>query len=90
MVELLSELLKERNEDASIDQIMSFAEDIMWHLEYEDNEDECETNQRMIGMIELFRGHVVKAWFDANMSSDVHRTLNKIIVCKCVEFYAKC
>ena len=41
-------------------------------------------------MSELFRGHVVKLWFDTDMRSDVHRSLNKIVVRKCVEFYYKC
>ena len=46
-------------------------------------------------MTELFRGYVVKVWFETdwfetNFSSDVYRTLNKIVVRKCVEFYVKC
>ena len=41
-------------------------------------------------MKELFWGHVVKVWIGTDMSSDNYRTLNKIAVRKCVEFYIKC
>ena len=70
--------------------MFSFGEDIMRYLEYEDDKDECETSQWLIGMKDLFRGCIVKVWFGIDMSSDIHRSANKVIVRKCVEFYAKC
>ena len=41
-------------------------------------------------MKELFRGYVMKEWFETNMNIDMYRSLNKIVVHKCIEFYAKC
>jgi len=60
ITELLLELLAERNEEVSIDNIMAFGEDIVQYLEYEEDEEEYETSQWLIGMKELFRGYVVK------------------------------
>ena len=90
ITELLLDLLAEKNDEVSIDNIMSFGEDIVRYLEYEEDEDEYETNQWLIGMKELFRGYIVKVWFGININSDIYRALNKVVVRKCVEFYVKC
>ena len=64
---------KKRKVDA--EQILSFVECTLRHLENEENEEneEHETNQCLIGMKELFRGHVVKSW----KGSDFSITKNK-------------
>ena len=58
---------------------MSFVEDMLTHLEDEDK-DECETNQYLIGMKELFCGHVVKMWEGTNANTDACKVMNKIVV----------
>ena len=88
--ELLKDLLKEINDQISVDNMFSFGEDAMRYLEYEDNEDECETSQSLIGMKDLFRGHIVKMWFGIDICSNICRSANKVVVRKCVKFYAKC
>ena len=57
--------------------------------ENEENE-EHETNQHLIGMKELFRGHDAKAWKGVDFSRMKYKELNKIVVVKCVECYVKC
>ena len=48
-------MLKNR-EEVEVNEIITFCEDILRHLENE-MEEECETNQCQVGMTELFRGH---------------------------------
>ena len=67
---------------------MSFVEDIMKYVRNE--EGEYKTNQQYVGMKELFRGHVVRDWEGADHNEMKHRQLNKIVVKKCVEYYAAC
>ena len=50
-------------------------------LENEENE-EYETNQYLIGMKALFLGCVVKAWKGVDFSSTKHREVHKIVVTK--------
>ena len=87
--ELVIELVKVKPSDVSIDLIMSFIENILWYLENEE-EEEYETNQSLIGMKELFRGYVMVVWEGTDLNSKKYRVLNKIVVKKCVEFYVKC
>ena len=50
--------MKNKPEDVNVEAIMSFVEDMLKHIENEE-EEEHETNQQCVGMQELFRGHVV-------------------------------
>ena len=54
-------LMKCENRKVDAEEILSFVEDTLRCLENEEIE-EYETNQYLIGMKELFRGYVVKAW----------------------------
>ena len=69
---------------------MSFVEDIAICLEDDEEEDEYETNQHLIGMKELFRGCVVKMWEGTNANCNKYKVLNKIVVRRCAECYVKC
>jgi len=60
IAELLIELVKANSEEVCINIIIAFGEDILRYLEYEDDDEEYETSQNLIGMKELFRGYVVK------------------------------
>ena len=86
---MLLELVAEKNNEVRINAIMAFREGIMQYLEYEEDE-EHETSQWLTRMKELFWRCVSNAWIGTDMSSDNHRTLNKIAVRKCAEFYLKC
>ena len=57
--ELVVDLVRNKPVDVRVDLIMSFIEDIVRYLEEEEEEDEYETNQYLIGMKELFCGYVV-------------------------------
>ena len=57
---------KTRKVDA--EEILSFVEDTIRCLENEEIE-EHEINQHLIGMKELFRGNVVKAWKGVDFST---------------------
>ena len=86
---MLIELIKVKKKDVDANDVMALGEDILRYLE-QDDEEEYETSQGIIGMNELFRGCIVKDWMGANAQEDKHRTLNEIVVRKCVEFYAEC
>ena len=64
-------------------------EDILQYLENEE-EEEYETNQYLIGMQELFRGYIVVVQDGTNLRSKKYSVLNKIVTKKCVEFYVQC
>ena len=89
MKEMLIELIEVKKEDVDANDVMALGEDILRYLE-QDDEEEYETSQGIIGINELFRGYVVKDWMSANEHEEKHRTLNKIVVRKCVEFYVEC
>ena len=82
---LLLELLKNR-EFVDVSEIMSFCEDILVHLE-NDQEVECKTNQQCVGMMELFHRRVAKNWMSAHMNVKKHRHLNMILARECAHFY---
>ena len=86
--ELVVDLVRNKPLDVRVDLIISFVEDIVRYLEEE--EDEYETNQYLIGMKELFRGYVVAMWEGTNVNSKKFKTMNKIVVKRCVEHYVKC
>lgn len=85
---LLVELLK-HTDGADVNEIMLFREDIMRYLE-KDEDDEYETNQHLVGMKELYRGHVAVDWFRTNINSKKYRNANQVIVKECVAFYNEC
>ena len=82
-------LVKNKPNDVNVEAILSFVEDALKHIINEE-EEEHETNQQCVGTQELFRGHVVIDWEGTNLNEIKHKTLNKIIARKCVEFYMKC
>ena len=65
-----------------------FIEDILRHLENEKIEDQV-TNQHLIVMKELFRGHIVKVWKGVDFREIKHSEVNKIVMIKCVECCVK-
>ena len=66
--------------------IFNFIEDIVKYLN-DDVEGDYETSQEFIGFKKLFKGMVVRDWKGADMKYYKYRTLNKILVRKCVYFY---
>ena len=64
---LLLKMLKNKGV-IDINEIMSFCEDILVYLEGDDKE-EYETNQHLVGMMELFRGCVANDWKEANFNA---------------------
>jgi len=86
---LAKELLAVRQEKVSVNEIFDMLEDILNFLE-DDDENEYETNQPMIGMKELFRGHVVKVWKGVDFSQSNYKILNKIVSKHCILYYQKC
>ena len=89
MKELVVELVNNKPVNLCEDIIISFMEDIVTHLEDEEEEDECETNQCLIGMKELFRGCVMKMWEGTNVNCNKCKVLNKRVVRRCAEYYLK-
>lgn len=69
----------------NINKIMSFCKDALRHLENKEDE-EHEMNQELVGIKELFRGHVVNDRIGTNMNSKKCRHLNAIIGRECVIF----
>ena len=55
----MKELIKEKLEDMQVEVIFQMIKDILRYLENDDSE-EYEINQEIIGMQNLFRGYVVK------------------------------
>ena len=41
-------------------------------------------------MAELFRGCVIKDWKNADVNCKEHKSLNKIVACRCVKCYNEC
>ena len=80
------ELQKAKPENVDGEEILSFVEVIPRYLDDDDSE-ECETNQGIIGIRDLFRGHVVKVWSGTNFSDRKYHKLNKIAVRSCVKHY---
>ena len=64
-------------------------EDILRYLE-EDESEEYETNQELLGIQNVFRGYITKVWTGANFSQDKYHKLNKIAMRLCVMHYYKC
>ena len=61
ITDLVKELLAVKQNKVSVNEIFDMLEDILNFME-DDDIDEYETNQHMVGMNELFRGHAVKVW----------------------------
>ena len=87
--ELLLELQKAKPDNVDGEETLSFVEDILRCLDDDDSE-ECETNQGIIGIRDLFRGHVVKVWSGTHFSDRKHHKLNKISLRLCVKHYYDC
>ena len=86
---LMTDMIKINQNDVSPDEIFAMMENILIFIEG-GNEEEYETNQHMVGMINLFRGFTVKVWKGVNFNQDKYRTLNKILTKHCIMYYTKC
>ena len=82
-------MLPINQEEVSIDEIFSIIEDILNFIE-DDNDNEYETNQYMVGMANLFRGYTVKVWKGVKFHKDKYRKLNKILTKYFIMYYTKC
>ena len=63
-------------------------EDILIWIEGE-NYEEYEINQHLIGIRELFQGHVVKVQSSVNFNQNKYNTLNKILAKHYILYYMK-
>ena len=86
--DLLLKMIKNKG-TVNVNEIISFCEDILVCLE-NDYKDKHETNQQHVGMIELFRKHVVNDWMEANLSAKKYRCLNMIAAGESAYFYDRC
>ena len=82
-------MIKNQPSSVEVNEIFSIIEDILRYIEQNESDD-YETNQGMIGMQELFRGYVVKVQNGVDFSRDNYRSLNKILVKYCVYYYNTC
>ena len=89
IIDLKKALIKANKNEIEVDITFAFGEDIMRYFEHKE-EEKCETSQCLIGVKELFRGHVVKAQKGVNMNSSEHKKLNKVAAKYCVDYYVKC
>ena len=80
---------KRKPDNIDSEEILSFVEDILRYFDDDDSE-EYENNQELIGILDLFRGHAVKVWSGTNFSDRKYHKLNKIDVRLCVKHYYKC
>ena len=88
MKELIIELNKVRLSKIEIDEIFNLIKVILRYFNDED-EEEHETNQVIIGMAKLFRRHIVKVQKDINFRLDKYKTLNLVVVKIHVQYYQK-
>ena len=77
--ELLLELPKAKPQNVDGEEMLSFVEDIVRYPDDDDSE-EGETNQGIVGIRDLFRGCIVKVWTGTNFSDRKYHKLNKIAV----------
>ena len=54
-------------------------EDILQYFDAEE-EEEYNTNQAMVRMQHLFRGHTVKSWKGVDFSTQKYHRLNKVLI----------
>ena len=81
--------MKKRPNQCIYEDLFDMIEDILIYFDDED-EEEYTTNQHMVGMKYLFRGFIVKTWKGANLSTNMYKILNKIVVYHCIMYYKKC
>ena len=58
--------------------------------DFMNGENDVPGSQNIIGFKQLFRGYIVKDWFDANVDETKYATANKVIIKECVMFYNQC
>ena len=87
--DLLKEMIKNKPSYIKVDEIFSIIEDILRYIK-QDEEDEYEINQGIIGIQELLRRHIMKVWKGVDFSKDNYRSLNKILVKHYVYYYNTC
>ena len=86
---LTKEMIQVNQNDVSPDEIFAMIGDILILMEGGD-EEECETNQHMVGMTNLLRGYLVKVWKGVNFQQNKYHGLNKILAKHCILYYMKC
>jgi len=89
ITDMAKELLSVKQNEVSANEIFDMLEDILNFME-ENDEDDYETNQNMVGMTSLFRGHVVKVWKGVNFNQTKYKALNKILSKHCILYYQRC
>ena len=82
-------MIASKDQKVIVNKIFEMMEDILRYLEDEEDED-YETNQVLIGMQHLFRRYVIKAWKGSNFNHTKYYSLNKILVKHYVLYYTKC
>ena len=89
ITEMATELIAVKQNKVSVNEIFDMLGDILNYME-DDDENDYETNQQMVGMRSVFRGHVVKVWKGINFSQTKYKALNKILSKHCILYYQKC
>ena len=77
--DLIKEMIKNRPSSANINNVFSVIKGMLRYIENNESE-EYEVNQGMLGMQELFREYAVKVWKGVDFSKDDYKGLNKILV----------
>ena len=87
MKQLFKEIIKKCPTNAE-EEMLPFVEDTLRHLEDEENE-EHETNEGILGMRNTFRGCFAKVLIDANFAQKKYHKLNRITVRLSMEYYCR-
>ena len=88
VIELKKELEKVKSENVEMEEIFAFIEDILRYFDNEEDE-EYETNQLMIGIQELSQGYIVKVSKGVNFSCKKYREINEMAMKICIQYYVK-
>ena len=79
-------MIREKLENVELDAVYLLTEDILQYFDNEEDED-YEMNQAIIGIKDLFREYIIKAWKGIDFSNNDYDILNKIVVRIYVEYY---
>ena len=89
ILEVYKELKSIQTKEISNNELRAMIKDIRQFMKNEEEED-FETNQSFIGMKQLFRGIIIRAWFGTNFEMNKYVEYNKIIVQYCMKYYWQC
>ena len=87
--ELTKSLVKEKLRIIDIDKMLSYVEDVLQYLENNESND-YEINQEIIGMLKLFQEYIVKVWKEVNVSQNNYCKLSKTLVLYIIKYYYIC